>query len=256
MISRLTLLTSLTLLAATSLAPAMELKDIQYATRDAGKVTFSHRAHLGEKTRTTANLSCKACHGGRTKNRHYTMAEMDKGALCGACHNGTDAFPLARCSSCHKVREITYRIKATGPVAFSHAMHIRGMQCGACHDRLFRAGRNPVATMADMEKGKSCGACHNGKRTFSVGQCAKCHPFRETTFNVKDAGNVLFSHKFHTGLYGCGECHPGLYLPGKGNAKVSMAGMEAQKSCGACHDGKTAFTVKENCEKCHRAEKG
>lgn len=42
---------------------------------------------------------------------------------------------------------------------------------------------------------------------------------------------------------------------GKGNVTVSMAGMETQKSCGACHDGKSAFTVKENCEKCHQMGK-
>jgi c(7)-type cytochrome triheme protein len=30
-----------------------------------------------------------------------------------------------------------------------------------------------------------------------------------------------------------------------------MDEMEKGKSCGACHDGKTAFTVKENCDTCH-----
>jgi c(7)-type cytochrome triheme protein len=110
--------------------------------------------------------------------------------------------------------------------------------------------------MAQMEKGKSCGACHNGKGAFKVGECAKCHKVKEKTYAVKDAGNVLFSHTFHTGMYSCAECHPHLYSPGNGNATVSMAGMEAQKSCGACHDGKTAFTVKENCEKCHKMDKG
>jgi c(7)-type cytochrome triheme protein len=256
MISRLTLLIPTALLAATTIAPAMELKDIQYVTKDAGTVIFSHKAHLQKKTRTTPNFNCKTCHeGSKVKNRHFTMAEMEKGQLCGACHNGTKAFALAKCTQCHKVREITYKVKATGPVAFSHTKHLRTMQCNSCHNRLFKAGPNPSATMAEMEKGKSCGACHNGKGAFKVSECVRCHPVREMTYNVKDAGNVLFSHKFHTGMYSCAECHPRLYLPGKGNVTVSMAGMEAQKSCGACHDGKSAFTVKENCEKCHKTDK-
>ena len=256
MISRLTLLIPTALLAATTIAPAMELKDIQYVTKDAGTVIFSHKAHLQKKTRTTPNFNCKTCHeGSKVKNRHFTMAEMEKGQLCGACHNGTKAFALAKCTQCHKVREITYKVKATGPVAFSHTKHLRTMQCNSCHNRLFKAGPNPSATMAEMEKGKSCGACHNGKGAFKVSECVRCHPVREMTYNVKDAGNVLFSHKFHTGMYSCAECHPRLYLPGKGNVAVSMAGMETQKSCGACHDGKAAFTVKENCEKCHQVGK-
>jgi c(7)-type cytochrome triheme protein len=31
-----------------------------------------------------------------------------------------------------------------------------------------------------------------------------------------------------------------------------MAGLEAGNYCGGCHNGKDAFTVKENCEKCHK----
>ncbi len=253
MIFRLSILISAAILAATVPATAMELKDIQYSTKDAGKVIFSHKSHLQKKTRTTANFSCKSCHeAGKVKERHYTMADMEKGKSCGACHNGKKAFALSRCTQCHKVREINYAVKETGPLTFSHKTHLRTMQCNSCHNRIFKAGPNPRATMAQMEKGKSCGACHNGKKAFKVGECAKCHPLREKSYEVKDAGNVPFSHKFHIGMYSCGECHPRLYTPGKGNVTASMADMEKGKSCGACHDGKSAFTVKENCEKCHK----
>jgi c(7)-type cytochrome triheme protein len=106
--------------------------------------------------------------------------------------------------------------------------------------------------MAEMEKGKSCGACHNGKTAFKTGECVKCHPIKEKSYKVADAGDVLFSHRFHMGMYSCSECHPRLYIPGRGNPTVTMTEMEGQKSCGACHDGKSAFTVRENCERCHR----
>jgi c(7)-type cytochrome triheme protein len=253
MIPRLTLLIPVALIATTAFAHAMDLKDITFTTKDAGKVVFSHKTHLGNKTRTSSNLSCKTCHeSSKLNTRHYTMAEMEKGKSCGACHTGAKAFALAKCTRCHKVKEITYKVKETGKVAFSHAGHLRTMQCNSCHSKIFKAAPNPRTTMAQMEKGKSCGACHNGKGAFKVSECLKCHPAKEKTYIVADAENVLFSHKFHTGMYSCPECHPRLYLPGKGNVTVTMAGMEAQKSCGACHDGKTAFTVKENCEKCHK----
>ena len=126
------------------------------------------------------------------------------------------------------------------------------MQCNSCHNKIFNAGPNNKITMAAMEKGKSCGACHNGKAAFAVGQCVKCHPFRDKNYAVKDAGDVTFSHDLHKGMYGCAECHPRYYKPGKGNPTVSMTQMEARKSCGVCHDGKTAFTVKENCARCHK----
>lgn len=253
MISRLTLLVPVVFISTATLCLAVELKDITFTTKDAGKVVFSHTTHLGKKTRTTSNFSCKTCHvSSKLKLPHYTMAEMEKGKSCGACHNGSKAFALARCTRCHKVKEITYKVKETGPVHFSHSGHLRTLPCASCHSKIFKAGANPKSTMAQMEKGKSCGACHNGKGAFKIGECMKCHPFRDKTYTVADAGDVLFSHKFHTGMYSCGECHPRLYIPGKGNVPVTMSGMEAQKSCGACHDGNSAFTVKENCEKCHK----
>jgi c(7)-type cytochrome triheme protein len=256
MISRLTLLIPVMIISTAALGLGVELKDITFTTKDAGKVVFSHKTHLGKKTRTASNLSCKTCHeSGKLKMRHYTMAEMEKGKSCGACHDGAQAFNLAKCTRCHKVKEITYKVKETGPVLFSHNRHLRTMQCSSCHSSIFKAGPNPRTTMAQMEKGKSCGACHDGKGGFKLSECVKCHPFKDKSYTVADAGDVLFSHKFHTGMYSCSECHPRLYLPGKGNVAVTMAGMEAQNSCGACHDGKSAFTVKENCEKCHQMGK-
>jgi c(7)-type cytochrome triheme protein len=253
---RLTLSLMLMIFASASVCQAMELKDITFKTKDAGKVVFSHKSHLEKKTRTTANLSCKTCHesGKLGTTRHYTMAEMEKGKSCGACHNGKKAFPLAKCTRCHRVKEITYKVKETGPVLFSHNSHLKTMQCGSCHNGIFKAGPNARTTMAEMEKGKSCGACHKGKTAFKISECVKCHPVKEENFKVEDVGDVPFSHKFHIGMYSCSECHTRLYLPGKGNPKVSMSDMEKGKSCGACHDGSSAFTVKENCDKCHRSK--
>jgi c(7)-type cytochrome triheme protein len=144
---------------------------------------------------------------------------------------------------------------ATGPVEFSHNNHLQavGKNCPSCHNEIFHIlpGKNTHYNMAEMEQGKSCGACHNGTRAFSVkADCANCHPNPELKF-ATDAGDAPFSHKVHTGLFGCGECHPRIFIPQKGKNSATMAQMEKGKSCGACHDGSSAFTVKENCDTCH-----
>ena len=181
------------------------------------------------------------------------MVDMEKGKSCGACHKGKSAFGIDKCVTCHPVKEITYKIKETGPTHFSHKSHVADAGCGSCHPGLYSPDhKNRRVGMAAMEKEKSCGACHNSKESFSIKECAKCHPVKELVFEDKDAGNVKFSHKNHTGLYSCGDCHTPLYQTSRSKVKVSMKDMEQGKSCGSCHDGKTAFSVKDKCDSCHK----
>ena len=145
---------------------------------------------------------------------------------------------------------------ATGTVEFSHYQHLDavGNDCALCHNRVFHiiSKNNPPASMADMERGKSCGACHNDKKAFSVkSNCANCHPTGEVNFNT-EAGDVLFSHQLHIEMYSCSDCHPDLFTPKAGHTRgISMQQMEAGTSCGACHDGNSAFSVEADCETCH-----
>lgn len=76
----------------------------------------------------------------------------------------------------------------------------------------------------------------------------------DITLKAKGAGDVLFSHDLHVseaGL-GCKECHTKLYLDTKKHKHVGMKEMQKGKSCGACHDGKKAFSVTGDCVKCHK----
>ncbi len=69
-------------------------------------VTFSHQKHADAKV-----TNCMDCHapgkfqmkkGGTTG---ITMAAMNEGKVCGACHNGQRAFSVkdaATCTRCHK----------------------------------------------------------------------------------------------------------------------------------------------------------
>jgi len=67
-------------------------------------------------------------------------------------------------------------------------------------------------------------------------------------------GDVLFSHDAHVDgmAQACTECHDKLYTSSKQHSKVTMKQMQKGKSCGACHNGKKAFSVKGECAKCHK----
>jgi len=67
-------------------------------------------------------------------------------------------------------------------------------------------------------------------------------------------GDVIFSHDTHVeGMaQACTECHDKLYTSSKQHKKITMKQMQKGKSCGACHNGKKAFSVKGDCAKCHK----
>jgi c(7)-type cytochrome triheme protein len=71
-----------------------------------GKVQFSHEGHVDN-----VGPSCNICHAkgfslrttGRALNGEVTMKRMEKGELCGSCHNDKDAFGVTSgCEACHK----------------------------------------------------------------------------------------------------------------------------------------------------------
>jgi c(7)-type cytochrome triheme protein len=248
---RLCILISASLLLLHSLGFAVNVRDVVYLPQNTGKVVFSHMDHINKKG---LSKNCRACHDALfdlKKKKHFSMADMKKGRSCGACHNGEKSFSLAECATCHQTKDIIFNVKSTGPTRFSHRSHsATSADCGTCHSALIATRSSKRFTMADMANGKSCGACHNGKTAFGVGTCATCHPAKEITYQIKETGPTHFSHKIHLAAAQCGQCHPKLYFPHQKNRRVGMAAMEKGKSCGACHNGKHAFSVKD-CSKCH-----
>ena len=85
---------------------------------------------------------------------------------------------------------------------------------------------------------------------FEAGDCTSCHA-GEIVYINDDAGNITFSHDAHLDMFGCEECHPDLFKPERGTNLATMEEMENGQSCGACHDGSTAFSVAGDCEACH-----
>ena len=233
-------------------------QNVPYTVKGLGSVVFSHATHIAK-----TGGSCKACHDGKVitgKEKAVTMAEMEKGRTCGACHNGKRTFSVTgNCDRCHKTlkpKEITFNMKGVTAATFSHTFHTSVYSCKECHTKTFPyktvVGK---ATMKDMENGKSCGICHNGKDAFaSSGDCDKCHKGMKpnlVTFKSK-TGTITgyFSHEFHTEIYKCSDCHTKLFPYGNGK-RTTMKLMETGISCGACHEGNSAFSVKGDCLKCH-----
>jgi len=77
------------------------------AARSPGVVTFSHAKHLVKVDK------CAACHGKDFKMKRgtsgpITMAAMQTGKFCGACHDGKTqiggvaVFSISECMRCHR----------------------------------------------------------------------------------------------------------------------------------------------------------
>lgn len=217
-------------------------------TKNVGSVTFSHSLH---------GANCNACHPKifqkKNNSNHVSMKAMEQGKSCGACHNGKRAFSVTgSCSKCH-AGDIAIRTRSVGKVVFSHDIHNGSFGCEDCHPDTFKPKNNSNhVTMKAMSDGASCGACHDGSTAFGVtGDCATCHA-GDILYKEKDAGNVTFPHAAHNDMFSCDECHPDLFKAERGANKATMEAMEGGASCGACHDGSSAFGVAEDCESCHK----
>lgn len=86
-----------------------------------------------------------------------------------------------------------------------------------------------------------------GGETGGIGAMA-----REIAIQTRTVGKVLFSHNIHG--TNCSGCHPKLFKKKSNSNHVSMKVMERGKSCGACHNGKKAFSVTGDCTKCHAGD--
>ena len=91
---------------------------------------------------------------------------------------------------------------------------------------------------------------------LSIGSVMAVPPGKTVEF-ASPMGKVTFDGKVHAaaGLK-CADCHmkPKLFQMKKGADKITMAAMHKGEFCGACHDGKKAFSTKTpaDCKKCHK----
>ena len=77
---------------------------------------------------------------------------------------------------------------------------------------------------------------------------------RTLTWEGGGQGTVEFEGREHAEKgYACTACHPSLFQKKYGSAAMTMKALDEGRFCGACHDGKTAFSTHEprKCHKCH-----
>ena len=157
------------------------------------KSMFSHKAHVIK-----AGLGCDSCHpdlfmrkrGAAKAKGDYTMASLDAGKYCGACHDGKTAFNTTgpeTCKTCHgsdmKQPEMVVFNHPVKAVVFGHKAHVDlGLDCASCHDKAFEMRKGAAEehphnfTMKALYAGKYCGVCHNGNIAFaSDTRCTSCH---------------------------------------------------------------------------------
>lgn len=182
--------------AATQAAPEKQYEsygNTQVVAVDPIKNMFSHKSHV-----VSAGLSCDSCHPdlfdrkrGSTKAKgDYTMASLEAGKYCGACHDGKTAFNTTgpeTCKTCHgsdmkQPETIVFNIPVKS-VIFEHKGHVdMGLDCASCHDKAFEMRKGAAEehpgkfTMEALYAGKYCGACHNGTDAFASNtRCTTCH---------------------------------------------------------------------------------
>ena len=168
-------------------------------------------------------------------------------------------------------------------VVFSHQSHVEFTErhCLSCHPQLFpMLQRGPAPTHQEMNNHRSCGTCHDGKQAFGTqdgASCRNCHTGVSTAagaapgnavgaaarkvppphaYPSSDAspGKVTFRHEAHVkGAVACSACHPKLF-PMAPQAPRPNGGMHEATACGACHNGKTTFSVEDTdaCTHCHK----
>jgi len=70
---------------------------------------------------------------------------------------------------------------------------------------------------------------------------------------MDDVSPAVFPHWIHRMAYTCYACHDSLFKMKAGEDLVTMDQIQNGQSCGACHDGKTAFVSNlSTCNRCHR----
>jgi len=153
---------------------------------------------------------------------------------------------------------------------FPHSAHVSLLACGTCHPAVFRYRENDNS-MKEINAGRSCGVCH---RTVAspASACGRCHPAMGPGSRTPqlDSGLAMarvadtappaatayppsrFTHWTHRIRYRCSACHTALFALAAGADTVSMADLRAGAACGACHDGREAFGLRE-CGRCHVA---
>ena len=90
---------------------------------------------------------------------------------------------------------------------------------------------------------------------ISVGKAAFQAPEKIVFAGGKDSGPVAFNHDSHTNLDppNCITCHSRKFrILAIAQRSTTKTDRHSKEQCGACHNGREAFDIKEDCTYCHQ----
>jgi c(7)-type cytochrome triheme protein len=93
---------------------------------------------------------------------------------------------------------------------------------------------------------------------FSAPNAFAVPPGQVITWDDGSQGRVKFEGDEHAEKgFKCASCHPSLFQKKKGSAKMTMELLNKGQFCGACHNGKVAFSTSDTkkCHECHKNKK-
>jgi c(7)-type cytochrome triheme protein len=85
----------------------------------------------------------------------------------------------------------------------------------------------------------------------TVGTARAVPPGLQIAFDGNGEGEITFKGASHTGPgMHCSNCHFELFDVSR-SSQITRADHRRPVACFACHDGKTAFASRSNCDRCH-----
>ncbi|MCC6502214.1 MAG: hypothetical protein IT362_03630 [Deltaproteobacteria bacterium] len=156
--------------------------------------------------------------------------------------------------------------KEVKPVVFAHWTHRSKYSCKACHTDLgfsFK-GRTTEIKQSDITAGKFCGSCHDGKTSFGVNECDKCHSYGTPRANgiaekLKDLPKDAFGNKVDWAkAVKDGKIKPAANHDGTGELKAVEQDIIIPVTKFTPHPPDvmfphTAHTVQLDCTSCHES---
>lgn len=209
------------------------------------KVSFPHSIH-------TQWLTCPNCHPAvfplqRQAPLRITMAKIQAGEYCGACHGKVAFGTEGNCVRCHAA--------PSGQVEWRPSEEprkpIEKARTWAEAEKLLPK----TGGMVDWSKALKEGVIAPRPGIDPKAQEQAVFPLTlELIPKAMPAMKALFPHEVHTAWLGCDSCHTALFQMKAGATPISMEKINAGQLCGACH-GKVAFPAIA-CGRCHPAMAG
>src|SRR5262245_51484055 len=161
--------------------------------------TKQHELHVGYKLSDGKQIDCAFCHKPTERKLAVTIGSHPECYTCHAPGSFNDkAKQKSDCAVCHTQQMLTtpptpYSDKLASRAygaRFSHAEHVKFMDCKACHS--IQGGYNQYSPSSPAVKehntsaqagGRGCFTCHNGKQHYGravfsgddAQTCKKCH---------------------------------------------------------------------------------